>query len=101
LDLEGVADDDLLSSMRSPLSAKLAVDESSAFKRLLKQVEEGKIGQDPQAVEDKGVAIALFIRDGGSKSESLCPLCVCLLETRKFTNPSRSWIRWSKSVKAA
>lgn len=53
--MEGVADYDPLSSGQLPLSVKqAAADESSAFKRRLKQVEEGKTDQDPQAVEDKG-----------------------------------------------
>lgn len=99
LEMDDIPPDDnsLLSSGRSPLSAKLAVyGESLALERRLKRVEEGMTGEDSSLSaeeENEGLPVAVFTRDAGRRTASPRVRDMRTLEGSKSTNPSRSRIR--------
>src|ERR1700685_3214420 len=93
--MDDIPDDNLLSSGRSPLSAKLAAyGESLALERRLKRVEEGMTGEDSLSAEESEVpAVAVFTRDAGRKTASPRIRDMRALEGPKSMNTSRSRIR--------
>lgn len=101
LDMEGMSDDEALSSGRTPLSAKLAAyGESLALERRLKRAEEGNIDKNTHPVEGRGIShsrSATFIREGGMKNGSTPVHDIRVLDAVKpSTNPHRSRMRQPK-----